>query len=172
MTVPEPDTHDPLRNKGGHYEFCPVWTERDCEFEDGQCLCDKADPVIAAVRAEQRGVGEPLDAEAKANLAVSEFGNGYGSMVADKFLYHGGLIAVSRKSLTEFALSLIRSAPLEPLTLEELEALPVGSVVLDTDGFAWQRERRGRWLNQGFYRTSPELLSHDGPVRLLHRGVN
>ena len=38
------------RNVGGgtHYDACPRWKERDCDFEDGECICDDFDGIIAA----------------------------------------------------------------------------------------------------------------------------
>jgi len=46
--------HDSLRRFGGHYELCPTWQERDCDFEDGVCNCTALAAFADAVRADER----------------------------------------------------------------------------------------------------------------------
>jgi len=65
---------------------------------------------------------------------------------------------------------LLRSQGPVVLTLEELEALPVGSVVLDDMNFAWQLGGGGLWwIAASGYGIPPTELIEVGPVRLLYR---
>jgi len=62
-----------------------------------------------------------------------------------------------------------RSAAPAPLTLAELEALPVFSVVIDSNNYAWQLGGGGWWWARAVQAPAADLPI-SGPVRLLHRG--
>lgn len=58
--------------------------------------------------------------------------------------------------------------------LEELEDLPIGSVVLDEDGDAWQK--RTWWRTDAYWALAgedtynlPESIKHVGPWTLIYR---
>ena len=89
--------------------------------------------------------------------------------VLDEWLgadFHEGVM--TRAALIEFA-DLLRSQPVV-LTLEELEALPVGGVVLDDMNFAWQLGGGGLgWIAASGYGIPPTELMEISPVRLLYR---
>ena len=80
--------------------------------------------------------------------------------------------------LSYFAGGLIAAGYRKPRTVTtaaELDALPVGSVVLDKDGDPWQSIRNsGLWwctdpgIEYGFEAT--ELLNDFGPATILHEG--
>ena len=54
-------------------------------------------------------------------------------------------------------------------TVEGLDALPAGSVVLDKDGDAWQRWDDGMWSGAvGISRSTEMLIGHYGPVAALY----
>lgn len=59
----------------------------------------------------------------------------------------------------------------EFLTAEEVESLPVGAVVIDSDGDAWQRGRSGAWHyagDLGSDRAPSDHLADDaGPLLLV-----
>lgn len=59
-------------------------------------------------------------------------------------------------------------------TVEELDALPVGSVILDSDADAWQRTRRGWTCTDRAANTqdmpSGGILVILSPVRVIYRG--
>jgi len=87
----------------------------------------------------------------------------------DEFGVLTGAVASDREGL----LNLLRTVttPSEPLTLEQLEALPVGSVVLDDRELSWQTDESGMWTRLDWRCTSGDMLITFGPVRLLHTGT-
>jgi len=202
VPVPEPDTHDPLclcaaPDRREHHSYCAPncafcqcaliakVEQRGREMERAErlaCICDRnptttdgpsedcpqhGRPYVEAYdggyragRADaldERGVGEPLDADAVAAFIRQIDGD-----------HSMGAGALGEAIAERFA---ARSAAPE-LTLAQLEALPVGSVVLDIYGRAWQRTRLGQWVYSDLRWDSGELHEIAGPVRLLHRGVN
>lgn len=54
----------------------------------------------------------------------------------------------------------------EITTAEEMDALPVGAVVLDVTGWAWQRETVTRWRGDRGSTAAPGV--HLGPFTVLH----
>lgn len=56
---------------------------------------------------------------------------------------------------------------MKALTIQDLAALPVGSVVLDNVGTASQKRADGRWGNQETINTSEELVDEYSPVYLM-----
>ena len=57
-------------------------------------------------------------------------------------------------------------------TAAELDALPVGSVVLDKDGAANQKDGIGDWFDARGDSSAPSyLMKHFGPVTVLHEAT-
>lgn len=54
-------------------------------------------------------------------------------------------------------------------TADEVESLPVGTVVIDSDGDGWQKGRSGDWYAAGEYgHVSAQTLAEDfGPLLLV-----
>ena len=64
--------------------------------------------------------------------------------------------------------ALLRSQPVV-LTLEELEALPLDSIVMDRAGQPGIRDHLGWFFTHAFESTSEGVIERRGPVRLLYR---
>jgi hypothetical protein len=64
------------------------------------------------------------------------------------------------------------SKPRTIATVDELDALPVGAVIIDRDGDAWQRERRGWTCTDRALNTSEQpsgaLVHVLGPATVLY----
>ncbi|WP_144627596.1 hypothetical protein [Arthrobacter woluwensis] len=58
-------------------------------------------------------------------------------------------------------------------TAAELDKLPVGSVVLDTDGDVYTMGRDKTWIGTGYESfTSSQTLAHWGPITVLDESHN
>ena len=56
-------------------------------------------------------------------------------------------------------------------TVDQLDALPEGSVILTVDGVAFQRSETGMWFEAGGgYEGCGALAKHGAPIRLLWTG--
>lgn len=158
MTVPKPDTHDPLC----YYATPPAIEAANCP----RCA------FIASVRADERArSAAPAPQLSEIQRWAEIYDAAYGHDIlkpsyAGQFVKYADHIAYI-SSLSD------RIAELEaaPLTLAQLEALPVGSVVLDRRNAAWQKYgTEWRRVGEMWSVLSDHLLRHFGPVRLLHRG--
>jgi len=136
----------------GPSEDCPQHGRPYVEAYDGGYRAGRADALA------ERGAGEPLDAEA----ILDEWTDGRTSN-------QDGYYELDWADLS-YLIQRARSSTPAPLTLAELEDLPVGSVVLDKANCTAVKDEGGSWHYAGnLSRWTSDDIFDFGPVRLLHR---
>ncbi len=133
--------------------------------------------LIEQVRADERSMskrrlGSTLNVTYMAVVDRIKAGSHDGPMTEQQAAMRDGAHLMFKAIHERLAADLLRSQPVV-LTLEQLEALPVKSAVIDGIRDIWQKfvtaDLSGRWCLDGTQLTSSELLNDCGPIRLIYR---
>jgi len=145
--------------------------------DDPAFMVERSDvlTLIERVRADERDqsrrhLGSTLNVTYMALVDQIKPGSSDGPMTEQQAAMRDGAHLMFKAIHERLAADLLRSQGPVVLTLEELDALPVGSVVLDDMNFAWQLGGGGLWwITASGYGIPPTELMEISPVRLLYR---